>query len=270
VDVVLNSSELTEANARQMWLERSWTLSVLGRFSEAIDAASSGLKLNARRDLLRGQLQLQIARAETEIGLVKRSIKHAAQAVESFRKLDDLRGLATALRILGRAHEGSGDLESAANCLSEGLALARRIGSVEEIGGCLINLGLVERRRGDLEAAIACDRGAIAEFERIGHGAGRATGYGNLADGLLRLGRLDEALAWCDKALDAARSINHETVIADVLLTAASAHLQQGQAGKAQTEAETAADLFTRLGLTAEASECAALAAKASGKKASS
>nr|MBA3384196.1 tetratricopeptide repeat protein [Actinomycetota bacterium] len=81
-----------------------------------------------------------------------------------------------------------------------------RVGSVEEIGGCLVNLGLAHMHRGALEDAIACDRRAIEEFERVRHGSGRATVYVNLAEKLMKAGELQEALAYCERALELASS----------------------------------------------------------------
>jgi hypothetical protein len=44
-----------------------------------------------------------------------------------------------------------------------------------------------------LDGAIACNRRAIEEFEGIGHASGPAIGYGNLAEMLVKAGKLDEA-----------------------------------------------------------------------------
>src|SRR5207244_2790037 len=81
----------------------------------------------------------------------------------------------------------------AAAVLHEGITLAQRIGSIEDVGGCLVNLGMVEEERGDLEQGLACDRQAVEEFDRIGHGTGKAHAYCNLADKLSRAGRYEEA-----------------------------------------------------------------------------
>ena len=119
--------------------------------------------------------------------------------------------------MLGLVQHDLGRLEDAAASLRRDLELARRIGSVEAIGGALINLGLVERDRGQMETAIACDREAIATFERVQHGAGRAIGYANLADKLRRAGELDEAEAFAHRAHDLADEIGHAMTRADAV-----------------------------------------------------
>jgi len=264
LDVVLASSELRKSAAKVFWLERSWTLSATGRFPEALDAARKGLGLTrSAHDKVAGQLLLQVARAETEMGQTLDAIAHAKQAETIFEDLDQARELSTTMRITGRAYQLQGDLDRAADSLRRGLAMAERIGSIEEVGGSLINLGLVERERGAVEAAIDCDRRAISEFERIGHAAGRTIGYGNLADGLMRLGRLDEALEQCGLALEMARSIGHQAAVADVTRTLASIRLRQGRFLEAASVAEEAAGLFAALGAAPHAVECLELAAEA-------
>ena len=59
---------------------------------------------------------------------------------------------------------------------------------------------MIELERGNLADAVELDRRAIVEFERIGHGPGRAIANGNLAEKLLEVGELDEALRHAERA----------------------------------------------------------------------
>ena len=230
---------------------------------------SAGIAAAARaRDGLTGRLLLQIARAETVQGKAGDAVAHALEAESIFDERDDLRGLATALRIVGNAYTYLGQLEEAAAALRRGLDLAQRVGSVEEVGGCLINLGLVELKRGALTKAIAYDRRAIEEFERIGHGSGRAIGYCNLAEKLAVAGEYVDALAHCDRALEFARSIGHLSTIADATKTQALIALRTGNVSLAEARAMEAAVLFDELGAVQDAAEARALVAEAAGLRA--
>src|SRR5205085_12120727 len=108
-------------------------------------------------------------------------VAHGVAAYGIFGRQATERDLAKAMRVVGWTLHDLGRLDESVTMLRRGLDVAQRLGSIEEIGACLINLGLTEMGRGNLDEAIACDLRAIAEFERIGHGSGRVTGYANLA-----------------------------------------------------------------------------------------
>ena len=262
VDQAFSTDALAGRDLRPLWLERGWTLSVMGRYEEGVDAFEAGLILDERKDdEVAGQLLLQTARAETLLGVHDAALEHALSAERIFTDRDDPRGLASTLRIIGDAHRDAGRPDEAAEALRRGLALAERVGSAEEIGACLINLGLAEMERGELAEAVACDRRAIEEFERIGHGTGRATGYANLAEKLALRGDHEEALEQCEKALELSRAIGNSVTVADALRTASRIRLEQGEFADAAAQAEEAAKLFGEMGITRWEAESLELAA---------
>lgn len=264
VDQAFSTDALAGRDLRPLWLERGWTLSVMGRYDEGVDALEAGLIIDEQKDdEVAGQLLLQTARAETLLGVHDSALEHALAAERIFTYRDDPRGLASALRIIGDAHRDAGRPEEAAQALRRGLALAERVGSAEEIGACLINLGLAEMERGELAEAIACDRRAIEEFERIGHGTGRAAGYANLAEKLALQEDYDEALEQCAKALELSRAIGNSVTVADALRTASRIRLEQGEFADAAAQAEEAAKLFGEMGITRWEAESLELAADA-------
>lgn len=249
---------------RPLRLERAWSLSLSGRVGEAIETLKAGPVVDSsRRDAIEARLLLELARTETVNGRLAEAVEHALTAQQIFEERGDLPGLATALRIIGHTYTLSGRDEEASTVLQRGLALARRVGNSEEIGGCLINLGGVEMRRGELRDAIACDRQAIEEFERTGHGAGRASAYGNLAEKLARAGEYEEAGRYCKKALDLALSIGHPLAVADTFSTMATIYLGQGKFTEAAVQAETSANRFLEAGALPYAATAFALAADA-------
>lgn len=264
VDEAFSTDALAGRDLRPLWLERGWTLSVMGRYADGVDAFEAGLILDDEQDdEVAGQLLLQTARAETLLGLHDAGLEHALAAERIFAQQDDPRGLASALRIIGDAHRDAGRPDEAAEALRRGLALAERAGSAEEIGACLINLGLAEMERGELADAVACDRRAIEEFERIGHGTGRAIGYANLAEKLALRGDHEEALEQCAKALELSRAIGNSVTVADTLRTVSRIRLEQGDFADAAAQAEEAAKLFREMGITRWEAESLELAASA-------
>jgi adenylate cyclase len=264
VEDAFRDEALKEADLTPLWLEQAWTLSTAGRFEQAIDVIQAGLEATERKDApIIARLLHQLARAETVEGRFDDALDHGAQAVAIFEAHEDMRGLSTALRIMGDAYTQSGRLDDAVEALRRGFELAERVGSTEEIGGCLINLGWAEYQRGNIAEAIECDRRAIEEFDRIGHASGRTRAYTNIADKLAHSGELDEALAWCDKALELSRSIGHTLTIADVYDTIAYVTLQRGDFAAAAEKAEEAVSLYLEMGLAPQAAATLGIAAEA-------
>jgi tetratricopeptide (TPR) repeat protein len=204
-----------------------------------------------------------LARAETVEGRLESALSNATRAERIFAEMDDVRSLATTMRLLGDLHRNRGELDDAARVLRGGLELAVRTGSIEEMGGCLINLALVELERGDLEESMACSRRAIEEFERIGHVAGLALGYGNLAFALSRSGVYDEAFEHSQRALELAQSIGNALAAADIRDTIAEILLGQERFAEAAEEAEEAAAQFLEMGAATMATKSLRVAAEA-------
>jgi tetratricopeptide (TPR) repeat protein len=211
-----------DADLPLLRLEQGWTLSVAGRVQQAVGALRAGLDAaDGRRDGVVAQLLLQLARARTIQGEFEAGLEDALAAERIFAEHDDLRGLSRAARLAGDVYRKLGRWDDAAATLLRGLALAERVGSVEEVGGCLMNLSLVEHERGALDDAIEYCRKAVAEFERVGHGSGRAQGYANLAQLLADAGHDQEALLLCERSQRVARTIGHSLSIADTTDTMA-------------------------------------------------
>jgi class 3 adenylate cyclase/tetratricopeptide (TPR) repeat protein len=264
LDAAFAAPELRGQDVRPLWLERGWNLSSTERMTDAIAALSEGIASRADlQDGTRGQLLVELARAESYAGLLPEALAHAADALRIAREQMDLRAETTALRVMGLVQQGLGRLEEAAASLRRALELARRIGSVEAIGGALINLGLVERDRGHLDESITSNRAAIVEFERVGHGAGRAIGYANLADALRRAGGLEEAEDYARRAHDLADEIGHAMTRADSIAILGEISYARGAFVEAGELAEHSAELFVAADARPGAAEAYELAERA-------
>jgi class 3 adenylate cyclase/tetratricopeptide (TPR) repeat protein len=264
VNEALRTSALIHADLVPLWIENSWTLAVSGHYDQAIDVLLAGLaSIGSREDALVGRLLLELSVSEMFTGRLAEALEHGLRAQRILEEHDDAVGLTKAMRVVGGVYHEQDRLDDAAETLRRGVQLAERVGSVEELGGCLINLGLVELKRGALDDAIACDNQAIEEFERVGHGSGRAIGYANLAEKLTVKGDYTAALATAEHALELARSIGLSYTIADLTKTTATIHLRQGDLAEAAARAEEAAALFIEVGATPSAVEALAVAAEA-------
>jgi adenylate cyclase len=264
IDEAFRSDQLRGQDQAPLWLEQGWTLSVAGRFDQAIDVLEAGLvALGDRRDPVVAQILLQLARSETVAGHFQSALEHGTEAQTIFERNDDARGLSVALRVIGDSLRYLGRLDDAARTLRRGLEFAERVGYVEEIGGCLINLGLVELERGAIPEATECVRRAIAEFERVGLAPGRAIGYSNLAWTLAQAGEYDEAIRQAEKAIEVAESIDHGLAQAEALDTMAFIKLRQGKHREAAALGERAAELFQEMGSAPKAAGSLRIAADA-------
>ena len=141
-DPALAGSDLTP-----LWLEQGWSLSVMGRFDQAIEVLEAALlnaggantdrrrpaaaAARAGRDASRDASSLRCSGASS-----RRRSSTSSTTLGAWQRLIESSATSTAPR---HARRGGG-------LAARGLEVAERIGSVEEIGGCLVNLALVAQR----------------------------------------------------------------------------------------------------------------------------
>jgi adenylate cyclase len=264
VDQAFRTSALRDADLAPLWLEQGWTLSVAGRYDQAIDVFLAGLELlTPDQRALEAKFLLNLSRAEMLEGRLNDALNHGLEAERSATERGELADVAAATRVLGDTYRLLGRVDDAAATLRRGLEVAERIGSTEEVAGCLVNLGIVELSLGNFDAALACNERAIELAEAIGHGSGRATAYSNQAWTLAQAGRYEEALEACAKALELARSMGNKVTVAQTLDTVAFLALRRRDFGEAASSAEEAAQLFLEMKMRPEAQEALDRAAEA-------
>jgi tetratricopeptide (TPR) repeat protein len=264
VDAAFATGALRGQDLIPLWLEGGWTLSVMGRFDQAIDVLLAGLELAPeRRDGNVAQLLIQLARSEAVKGLYAEALDHALQAQRICEEQGDLRNLTTALRVVGSVHWYREDFDAAVSALQRGLEVAERVGSAEEIGACLTNLALLFKARKQYDEAISYQRQAIEEFERAGNANGRALAYANLAGAQEEAGLLDEALATCEIAEELATAIRSPQSLAGITNTRACIELKRSNFSRAAELAEDAAERYSELGALPLVSEMLELACEA-------
>jgi tetratricopeptide (TPR) repeat protein len=263
-DKAFHDDRLRGSDLTPLWLEQAWTLSVAGHPTEAASVARAGLAAAGEgRTRFVGELLTQLARAESIEGDVDQAIDDGRSAHGLFDELGDAPGRALASRVLGDIYRLAGRIDEAAAALQEGLALAEKVGSAEELGGCLINLGMVELERGDAPTAISLTERAVEEFERVDHGSGRAWGYSNLAWALASSGAFEEAGSRAEQSLAFSQGIGHTITVAESLDTMAYIALETGDVSRAAATAEEAAGVFLEMGMQPKAQEALQRAADA-------
>jgi class 3 adenylate cyclase/tetratricopeptide (TPR) repeat protein len=264
VDEAFGAEELSGQDLLPLWLEQGWNLATSGHYSEAVEVLQAGLEAaGPRREPIVAHVLVELARVQEDGGEFEAALENALLAKQIFEECEDVVGLASTLRIIGGTYLVTDRYDEAGETLRRGLELAQRVGSTEEIVGCLINLGLVELGRGRLDDAIAFDRQAIELCERVGLEPGRATAYANLAEKLAHREDYEEALAACEKAVEIAHAIGRPYTVADVAQVRALIALGRGAFAEAARTAEDAAALFLEISASPRASESLQFAAEA-------
>ena len=267
LDVLDGASLQLHPVPASLWLERARVMAAEGDFAKAAEAAGAGLAVAPPSSRDEAELLIQLLRADQASGDLDQALEHGERAWAVFAERGDLLGEVTAGRAVGLVLAELGRLDDAVANLERALRLAERLGSVDEIAGCLVNLSIAEKERGNLDVAVAHDRRAIEELQRVGHAFGVAICRVNLADKLLLCGELEEAAASCEMGLSLARSNGDAWLIAEAIDTAAAIALARDQLDEAAELAEDAAARFLKLGSEPTAARSFATAAEAWSRK---
>ncbi|MDP3711629.1 MAG: adenylate/guanylate cyclase domain-containing protein [Mycobacteriales bacterium] len=248
-----------------LWLESGWALTTLGRARDAVPVLYTGLKLAPADDhAVRGQIHVQLARAELMSGRPDQCARAVTAAISEAEASRDLRLETAALRVLGQLEHSRGDLAAAHAATSRALQLADRTGTVEELAGLSLNLAFITSSQGDPSSAVELVHQAVGHFERIDHGAGRAIAYGNLASLLVELGRYDESLGWADRALAQASRTGHLSTLAEASEDQGRALLALGRRNEGEAALRVSREHFLATEDEEGAARCDALLAELS------
>ena len=115
------------------------------------------------------------------------------QALDAFRELGDLPGIAGELNSLGVKHRFDGNYAFARQYFAQGLAVCRTLGDPREIAAALSNLATTVSLAGDHLEARALLEGARHTFEQLSDDMGAAWSLNHLGDVAHRQGLADEA-----------------------------------------------------------------------------
>ena len=162
------------------------------------EAASDGA-LAAEVCLLLGDVQFRK-------GALDQAISTAGEARQRYVIVGDLSGELSALRLLGMCWTMLGDLLRARAVFSLGAELARAGGLVEAEAVALCNNAMTYGEANEHQACADLTREALVLLRQLGDVRRIAHGLVNYAEGLTRLGRLDEAEVAAEEGAPSRRS----------------------------------------------------------------
>lgn len=214
------------------------------------------------------ELGFHYADACHRIGQAARAREIAEQLEPTVLRLGD-RGLFLALvNVIGIAHFGSGDIESANARFAFLLEYAVAWHNEDFAARAANNLGIIANVRGRSEEALTYFERALASYTRVGNPRGLAQTHHNLGIAYRDLGYLTDAEAHIRQGLDLATTAVSEDVAALAEAEMANLKLRGGDPPLARSIARRALERFERLGDplgSAEARRVLALADEAAG-----
>lgn len=197
---------------------------------------------------------LAAADAAISAGRPSDAIPLYEQAVQQFRRLQDLGELATALTHLGSAYQNLGSYDRARITLQEALDVVRRGGFRSGEAATYANLANVYGSQGDVEQATELYERALRLTEEFGDQRGLASVLSNLASLRVQQARYAEAEPLLRRALAISEELGNERAVA-----ASCANM--GTLMEAQGRFDEALELFRRsVAIFESASDSAGLA----------
>ena len=169
-------------------------------------------------------------------------------AIARWRKLDDPRGLAEALRFRGMTDVFQGELTGAGPFIAEALEIYRSIEDRRGEAWALQNLAWIAFVRGSYEEAEARLDVSAAAFAELGDWGGVSWALGLLAWVRFTQGRMDEAERLADRTLKESRELGNRWAVAIMQVLRANIGMWRGQALAAGEEAAEARAVFQDLG----------------------
>lgn len=231
----------------EILLEHARSAFNTGAVASALERLREALRVTTD-DATTAAALLELVSIETQVDQPEFAASHGLRALGLLEQVGDARGQAEAHRLLGDAHRRLRRPDRAAVHLQRAIDLAHQVGDVEEAAGSQLNLGFLRLECGDVDAAMELTRAAAQGFERVGHGSGRSIAYGNLADQLLQVGRLDEARKWAEQSLAVSSAIGFRRQAAVAALTIGEIDLAAGCPAAALSRVLEAREVLTDVG----------------------
>jgi DNA-binding CsgD family transcriptional regulator/tetratricopeptide (TPR) repeat protein len=184
-----------------------WELYNAHRFTAAVRAGQEAVREYAglHDDLARGRCLIRLSRHLFMAGETDHAEQVAITAESVFTKLDDQAGLAQAMLHRGAIQALTDGPDRAVAILTEARRHAVEAGQPDLAGLCLNYLGMARTELGDDAGGPDLVRASIAEALATGQLEAAARGYTNLAELLLRQGRLDELTSTAREGLSFTR-----------------------------------------------------------------
>lgn len=268
---------------------------VLGDNAEALGHLSEMLRLAWLLDdeLMGGLAYNKMGRAYRALGEYDLAIAQFKNGVVLFRRVEDIRGIASCADDIGRVYMMRGDLAAAEERVREGLRLRRYLEDKRAVAVSLHHLGKVYTTRGDFKAAVPIMREALEiaraeEDQRTVADVLTSTGaicyhrgeydqaltlwnealeiarllgerrlegmlLNNIGETLCTLGRTDEARAPLEQAFELLEAVGDRRACSDALRNLGAVYLKRGDYGQALDLTEQALEIAREVGALGQA-----------------
>jgi tetratricopeptide (TPR) repeat protein len=182
-------------------------------------------------------------------GHYEESIARTSAAIDLYERLGMRLEHARALGNRVGGYERMGDYQRAIEDVERSLALFREVGGhALDEARALANLGVLSGRLGRLDEAIAHNEHALEVCRRLAYRDGEMWGLVNLADAYLAAGRPGDALPHAAGALELARELRHHYGEPWAMLALGRAQAGLGRVPEGTEHLRRAADLLRTLG----------------------
>jgi tetratricopeptide (TPR) repeat protein len=218
-------------------------LTFKGDKREALPVLQHALqKLGEPRDkLLEIRIHHELGRAFYELGSIDEAVFQnrtaLSLAVESGQN-EALMGILTVA--LGHSLYMHGQLDDALSHYTRARELFGVVNDLDSLASVYAGLSRVYHQRQDLQQAVRYSRMSVGIYDALQNQVNASRELDNMADRLIDLGKLDEALSFAEEAVERARAINAVTVEAHNRTTLAAIIFERGDPEAAKIEAEKA------------------------------
>jgi tetratricopeptide (TPR) repeat protein len=183
----------------------------LGRLEAAANAFEQAHEVDQResrsRDVAAGKLELGTVRLHQK--RYREALELYAESREAFENLGEPRQVAAVWHQIGMAHQEEGHFELAELAYRQALRTSVRENDFGGQADALNQLGIVYGRMGRLEEGVTFTKHAAEIYQRLGYRAHEGRFRSNLAGGLIRLYRYDEARRELQQSIECGQPYGH-------------------------------------------------------------
>jgi tetratricopeptide (TPR) repeat protein len=198
-----------------------------------------------------------------DMGDLDGATEHHERSLELFKKLGDRAGTANALGNLAIVRKDRDDLSGALALQEEAFRIRKRIGDRRGMAISHNNLGNLLKEMGEFEKALAHHAESLAIRESVGDRGGVATSHYNIADALRAMGNNGKALEHLEVAFAICAEIGYGHLQVYVLKDFADTLVRLGRIDEAVAKVGEGVRLARGLNLAKEADELERLLAVA-------
>jgi tetratricopeptide (TPR) repeat protein len=198
-----------------------------------------------------------------ERGDHEQALRHLTHALALNRELGREQGAALSLSNIGQVYENLGNDKAALQNFNESLLIARKLQLTEGIAIGLGNIARLQLRAGDAARALRSYEASYAEYTKawiathdLRNEQALSQCLSGMAHAHMELGHYGIARQFFERALDVARKLNQQPMVASSLRDIANVYSREGKSREALGKYREALLIFQRLGLKKDVAIC--------------